>query len=283
MFSVHCNEVGVRRVEFPLCEERICKATVGKRLYFKTRYLLLTNGNEWAVARATSEGTGLFRRVRQVEVVALPGDVEYVEDPRLNVLSASAMAKVASTSSKGTVVVKGAFDHFSFIQVKTSIILAVYDVIPPKPPKLLHLTEKVLESEDIDRPVVAVPRILDLRSLVRPEDKVVMLPCHTSGVEFKQNVLFLDEAPSLPKAKAAAVTLIGCDLSLEIFRFLYGISPIFRNMCPRRRASKDSSGKLCLCLCCRINGDFKREGNCISLPWGTTRRQVEAAIRSFWE
>lgn len=283
MFPIHCNEVGVRRVEFPLCEEEIRKTAPGKLVYFKTCYLLLTDGNEWAVIRIISDGTGLLREVRQVEVVALPRDVEYVEDPSLNVLSASAMARVASKTNKGTVVVKGAFDHISFIQGRASITLFVYDVVPPKPPKLLSLTEKVLESEDIDRPIVVVPRILDLHSLVRPEDNVVMLPCHTSGLELKQEALFLDEAPSLTSSEAAATTLVGCDLSREIFIHLYGVSPTFRNMCPRRWASNSSSGKLCLCLCCRVDNDFKREGNCVSLPWGVTRRQVEAAIKSLWE
>ena len=56
MFPVHCNEVGVRKVEFDLREEEIRKAAVGKLVYWKTRYLLLTNHDEWAVVKVNSEG-----------------------------------------------------------------------------------------------------------------------------------------------------------------------------------------------------------------------------------
>lgn len=283
MFPAHCNEVGIRRVEFPLRNEEIRNEALGKRVYAKTRYLLLTDGEEWAVVGIKSDGTGLLRKVRQADVIALPEDIEYVDSPKLNVLSISAMAQAAAKSNKGMVIVKGAFDHYSFIQGKTSITLTVYDVVPPKPPKLLDLTEKVLMLEDIDRPVIIVPRILDLHSLVGPEDNLVMLPCCTSGVELKQDVLFLDEAPTLSNTEARSVTLVGCDLSRKIFHSLYEVSPIFRNMCPKRMASKNCLGELSLCLCCRIGEDFKREDNCIALPWGVTSKQVEAAIKSLWE
>ncbi len=283
MFPFHCNEVGVQKVEFSLCEDAIRRATLEKQVYAKTRYLVLTNGGEWAVVKLASKGNGLFREVCAVEVIALPEDVEYIEDSSVNVLSASAMAKVASASSKGTVIVKGAFDHISFIQVAAPIRLIVNDVTPPKPPKLLHLVEDVLKFEDIDRPLIVVPKILDLNSLARPEDSVVMLPCRTSGIELKQKALFLDEAPRLSKSEAESVTLLGCDLSREIFLSLYDASPSFRNMCPRKWTSEEGLEELSLSLCCRVDGDFRREGNRIFLPWGVTRRQVEAALKSFWE
>ncbi len=283
MFPAHCNEVGLRKVNFPLRNEEIHNAALGKRVYAKTRYLVLTDGEEWAVVRIESEGKGLFREVRKVDIIALPENVEFIEDKNVNVLSASAMSQAASRRNKATVIVKGAFDHYSFIQDKNAITLTVCDVVPPKPPKLLDLTEKVLGSESIDRPVIIVPRTLDLHGLVGPKDDLVMLPCRTSGVEMKQDVLFLDEAPTLSSQEAKQVTLVGCDLSREIFHSLYGVSTTFRNMCPKRFVSENCPEELSLCLCCRIGDEPKRENNCIALPWGVTSKQVETAIKSLWE
>ena len=286
MFPVHCNEVGVRKVEFDLREEEIRKAAVGKLVYWKTRYLLLTNHDEWAVVKVRSEGSGLFRDVCKIDIIALPKDTEYVENSLLNVLSVSTMAQVASKTSKRAVIVKGAFDHMSFILGETAIVLNVFDVVPPKPSKLVDLTEKALAQESIDRPIILVPKILDLNTLVSSTDNLVMFPCHTSGVNLKlnnQTVLFLDEAPTLSRSESKSVTLVGCDLSRKVFKSQYGVLPKFRNMCPKKWALKDSSDELSLCLCCLEDCDFKREGNLLVLPWGVTSRQVEAAIKSLWE
>ena len=286
MFPVHCNEVGVRKVEFALREEDIRKAAVGKQVYWKTRYLLLTNRDEWAVVKVRSEGSGLFRQVSQIDIIALPKDIEYIENPLLNVLSISTMAQEASKTSKRAVIVKGAFDHVSFIQGETAIVLNVYDVVPPKPSKLVDLTEKALARQNIDRPVILMPKILDVHTLVSSTDSLVMFPCHTSGVNLKPNnqtVLFLDEAPALSRSEAKSVTLVGCDLSRKVFNSQYGVLPKFRNMCPKKWALKESSDELGLCLCCLEDSDFRREGNLLVLPWGVTSKQVEAAIKSLWE
>ena len=285
MFPVHCNEVGVRKVEFDLREEKIREAAVGKLVYWKTRYLLLTNHDEWAVVKVNSEGSGLFRDVSQIDIIALPKDIGYIENPLLNVLSVSTMAQVASKTGKRAVIVKGAFNHVSFIQGETAIVLNVYDVVPPKPSKLIDLTENVLARENIDRPIILIPKILDLHTLVSPTDNLIMLPCRTSGIhlkQIKQPVLFLDEAPTLTRSEARCVTLVGCDLSRKVFLSVYGVLPRFRNMCPKRWASKGNPDELSLCLCCLVDGDFKREGNLIILPWGVTSRQVEEAIKSLW-
>ena len=286
MFPVHCNEVGVRKVEFNLGEEEIRQAAVGKLVYWKTRYLLLTSRDEWAIIKVRSEGSGLFRQVSQIDIIVLPKDIEYVENSLLNVLSVSTMAHVASKTSKRAVIVKGAFDHVSFILGETAIVLNVYDVVPPKPSKLIDLTEKTLARESIDRPIILIPKILDLHTLVSPKDEVVMLPCRTSGVNLKQSnqrVLFLDEAPTLSRSEAKSVTLVGCDLSRKVFTSHYGVLPKFRNICPKKWALKESSDELSLCLCCLEDSDFKREGNLLVLPWGVTSKQVEAAVKSLWD
>ena len=286
MFPVHCNEVGVRKVEFNLGEEEIRQAAVGKLVYWKTRYLLLTSRDEWAIIKVRSEGSGLFRQVSQIDIIVLPKDIEYVENSLLNVLSVSTIAHVASKTSKRAVIVKGAFDHVSFILGETAIVLNVYDVVPPKPSKLIDLTEKTLARESIDRPIILIPKILDLHTLVSPKDEVVMLPCRTSGVNLKQSnqrVLFLDEAPTLSRSEAKSVTLVGCDLSRKVFTSHYGVLPKFRNICPKKWALKESSDELSLCLCCLEDSDFKREGNLLVLPWGVTSKQVEAAVKSLWD
>jgi len=286
VFPVHCNEVGVRKVEFTLDEEEIHQAAVGKLVYWKTRYLLLTSRDEWAIIKVRSEGSGLFRQVSQIDIIVLPKDIEYVENSLLNVLSVSTMTQVASKTSKRAVIVKGAFDHVSFILGETAIILNVYDVVPPKPSKLIDLTEKTLARESIDRPIILIPKILDLHTLVSPKDEVVMLPCRTSGVNLKQSnqrVLFLDEAPTLSRSEAKSVTLVGCDLSRKVFTSHYGVLPKFRNICPKKWALKESSDELSLCLCCLEDSDFKREGNLLVLPWGVTSKQVEAAVKSLWD
>lgn len=286
MFPAHCNEVGVRKVSFDLNEKEIRKAALGKQVYWKSHYLLLSNHDEWAVIKIRTEGSGLFREIAQIDVIALPNDINYVSNSSLNVLSVSTMALAASKTSKRAIIVKGAFDHMSFISGQTAVVLNVYDVVPPTPSKLVDLTEKALARESIDRPVILIPKILDVHTLVTPKDKIVMFPCHTSGVNLKQNnqsVLFLDEAPTLTSSEAKLVTLVGCDLSRKVFRSQYGVLPKFRNMCPKKLALKEGSGELGICLCCLENCDFKREDNLLVLPWGVTSRQVEAAIKSLWE
>ena len=286
MFPAHCNEVGVRKVNFDLNEKEIRKAALGKQVYWKSHYLLLSNHDEWAVIKIRTEGSGLFRDIAQIDVIALPNDIEYVENSSLNVLSVSTMALAASKTSKRAIIVKGAFDHMSFISGQTAVVLNVYDVVPPRPSKLVDLTEKALARESIDRPVILIPKILDVHTLVNPQDKIVMFPCHTSGVNLKQNnqsILFLDEAPTLTSSEAKSVTLVGCDLSRKVFRSHYGVLPKFRNMCPKKWALKEGSDELGICLCCLENCDFKREGNLLVLPWGVTSRQVEAAIKGLWE
>jgi hypothetical protein len=286
VFPVHCNEVGVRKVNFDLTEKEIRKVSIGKQVYWKSHYLLLSNHGEWAVVKIRTEGSGLFRDIAQIDVIALPNDIEYVKNSSLNVLSISTMAQVASKTTKLAVIVEGAFDHMSFISGETTIVLNVYDVVPPKPSKLLDLTEKALARESIDRPIILIPKILDVYTLISPTDKIVMFPCHTSGVNLRQNnqsILFLDESPTLTSTEAKSVTLIGCDLSRKVFRTQYGVLPKSRNMCPKKWALKEGSDELSICLCCLVDCDFKREDNLLVLPWGVTSRQVEAAIKSLWE
>lgn len=96
MFPKHCREVGLKKVSFPLTKKQIIKKSIGKMVYTITNYLILTNGDNWAVTRvAKANGSGLFNRIKKVEIISLPKDTGYIEDSTVDVLNPSAMARIA--------------------------------------------------------------------------------------------------------------------------------------------------------------------------------------------
>jgi hypothetical protein len=277
--------VSLRKVSFSLSEEEIIKRASGKMAYAITNYMILTNGDEWAVMRIEkARGPGLFKRIEKVEVVSLPEDTVYVEDPTVDVLNPSVMVGIAEKEGKETLIVKGKFEHVSFIHNEKSEPLKVFDVVPPNPPKLIELAERALGTGRICKPITIVPDILDLNELAQASvTTFTMFPCYTPGLSSGENALFLDQAPDISSIGVDNITLIGCDLSLRTFISHYGKEPKFIDMCPRKRSSSEEVVNKYLSRCCFIDEEYERRGDIACVSWGAKVSDVEEAILDLFD
>ncbi len=285
MFPKHCNEVSLRKVSFSLSEEEIIKKSSGKKAYAITNYMILTNGDEWAVTRIEkARGSGLFKRIETVEVVSLPQATVYVEDPTVDVLNPSVMAGIAEKEGKETLIVKGKFEHVSFIHNEKSEPLMVFDVVPPNPPKLVELAERALGTGRISKPIMIVPVILNMNKLAQANlTTFTMFPCYTPDLSSGKKALFLDQAPDISSIGVDNITLIGCDLSLRTFISLYGKEPKFIDMCPRKRGASEETANKYLSRCCVINEEYERRGDTACVSWGAKVSDVEEAILDLFD
>jgi len=170
--------------------------------------------------------------------------------------------------------------------------IEILDVIPPEPSKLCDLFS-LLEAEGSGKleGITAVPDLIDLRSIA-PESKLIMFPCRASGLRMEGRVVyFLDEAPGLGE-DGSHVVLVGCNLSLKIFREVYGFRPAFVNMCPKDWIQRDpdvSNGNervrriRRITRCCRVKRGFekivsRRSGRTAVVAWGVSREEFLEAI-----
>lgn len=280
MFPNHCNEVSVKEVAFRLTADEIIRNSLGKKVYAVTNYVILTDGDEWAVTRIEkSRSYSLFKRIEKVEIISLPIDTLYVEDPSVDVLNPSSMAKRSEQEGIETLVVKGKFDHVSFIKEEKCESLIVFEVVPPNPPKLLELAERALSVGRINRPIKLIPAILDLGELAKTKlTSYTMYPCFTSELSSDENVLFLDRAPDISSIGIENITLVGCDLTLLTFSSLYGEEPAFLDMCPKKRAMAKEENVKYLARCCMLDDGYIRTGEIAHVSWGATISHVEEAI-----
>lgn len=283
----HCSEVGFKKVSFPLTKENIIKESVGKVVFFHTNFMVLTNKGQWAVIRIEkSKGSGRFKMVKNVEVISLPENTEFVNDPTIDVNNPSSMMKIAEKAKGETVVVKGQFEHVSFIRNESILPLVVFDFTPPSPPKLLELVEKALDIGRIRKPIKIVPDILDLNELAKASDKpFVMFPCHIGDSNCGKKVLFLEEAPDISSIGVDNIALIGCDTSLLIFKSLYGKKPQFVNICPLQRRGRvlNRKGIKCITRCDKISEGHIRIGDTAYVSFDPKIYEVEDALLDLFD
>ena len=136
MIPRHCREVSIRKVSFPITRENILKAAAGKSAYVNTNYMLINNGDEWAIVKVLKAGgEGVFQKIQKLDIVTMPGDTAYVEKPEADVQDVSLMVKMAEDSGKDALVVKGKFEHVSFVYQEKAVPLVLFDVVPPDPPQ----------------------------------------------------------------------------------------------------------------------------------------------------
>ena len=90
------------------------------------------------------------------------------------------MARLSERAGKKAVIVKGKFEHISFVYDEKPMPLMILEVVPPHTPKLTDLVEKALDTGRINKPIKAVPFILDLaKSAEASDNQIVMFPCLT--------------------------------------------------------------------------------------------------------
>lgn len=275
---MHCKDVSVREVDFPLTEENISRMLGSWKAYTRTEDMVLINGSDHATVRVEKEkGTGLFRPVVSFEIVSLPENTDFLDDPSLDVLNVPAMARIQAEHPGRAVVVKGMFDHMSFVFGLEPVKLRVIDSIPPAPSKLSVLVQKALDSGFVEHPIIQECVDVDMAILAKDvKSGSIMFPCAVSGLKSSLPVSYLDSAPKLDKD----VTLVGCHLSKRIFESLYGFEPKFINTCPADYAVND--GVKTITKCCKVKNGYRMEGNLASVPWGATIPEVADALNALF-
>lgn len=259
--------------------EALATHLASREVYRRTNVVILHGPDrQYAVAAVQRVGSdSLFTQVEKVEILALPADCVLIEDPRTDPANRSALAQAAIRHGVGpeqTAIVIGMFDHVNIIHRPDPLRLRVIEVVPPQPPKLLHMVEHVLSYADLP-PILVDPVTIDLRELaatVTPE--AYLVPCRSGGLDaLGAPVYFLDERPK----QRENWTLLGCERSLQFHRHYYGDEPPRVEMCPRKLTAPDD--RLTLLKCCLLEYDIERDGKRMIVPWGADLPMVERALR----
>ncbi len=250
-----------------------------REVYRRTDIIILhSSQNEYAVVavqRATSDT--LFSVIEKLEVLALPSDCIFLENPDTDPANRSALAKLAvehGVTPDQTAIVQGSFDHINIIHRPNPFILRVVEVVPPSPPKLFHLAEHVLSYADL--PAVILESVtIDLLSLSQGVTAdAFLVPCRSGGLDqLSAPVHFLDERPK----QRENWTLIGCERSLQFHQHYYGDIPPRIEMCPQKLV-KDN-GKATLIKCCLLEFDIEQKGSIMQVPWGSDLAMIEKALK----
>ena len=274
---MHCKDVSMRDVDFDIDEDSIARLMDGWTAYVRTEFLVLHHGDQYAVLELHKEqGKDLFRILESYDIVSLPEDTVYHEDPELDVLNTPALARVQSMYPGKCVVVRGMFSHINFIKDLRPERLMVVDNVPPSPSKLGVLVDMALASGYVDHPIVKEDRIIDMADKVpEVETEAVMFPCRVSHLKADKPFFFLDDAPVVDKE----VTLIGCHLSKRIYTSLYGSDVSFINVCPADFVDLDVKT---IVKCCKVKNGHELDGNVVRVPWGATVPEVVDAINDLF-
>jgi hypothetical protein len=282
MFPSHSKEVSVKTVDFELTEDNIKRFLKGKKAYIRTRYYVFNSGCEWAVALIVrKQSNDILQEIASIHILSLPKDTAFVQDPELDVLSASSMGAIRQSAGTKCVIVKGKAEHISFFIEERPYELTIFDVLPPAPSKLVGLVRTSLETDLQDRYVRFKVLDVDLNSLSKKsESGITMFPCRASGLVSGKRVLYLDETPELTSDELDQVTLVGCSLSARIFKAVYGIEPRMINMCPHDMAQEMGVKGPVLIKCCKVKEGFEKKGDVGIVPWGARTAEVTSALKA---
>ena len=270
-----CREVSVQDVIIPLTEAAIRDYLLGKESYRRTDFIVLRNGDDLAItAVRRADPPALFSPITAVTVLALPHETAWVEEPDADVMNATHLARAARRGRRRAAVVKGLYEHVNFTLDVRAMPLRVFDVVPPAPAKLSVMVQKVLDYADLPA-IDAREETFDLHRLL-PERAVsgILTPCRVPGFELSVPARSLDQRPQ----GVDADLLLGCARSLEIYRHFYDRDPDWVTICPRDLAPRD--GTPTILKCCQFEYDFELDGARLTVPWGSTLRQVEAGLEA---
>ncbi len=275
------RRVSVQRVSIPLDEPSIRRYLLGREAYRRTDYIVLRGAAGEAVARIEKACTEpLFSPITAVEVLALPDTCIWVEDPEVDTGNPSAMAAKARSlglDAQATLIVEGLYSHVNFLHHPDPLVIRVFEVVPPRPPKLLALAQKVLSYATDLPPIVLEPELVDLAAMARDHPAhAYLFPCRASGLVGPGPTYYLDERP--PRQDWL---LIGCERSRQIHRHFYGDEPPGIEMCPR--CLVQLGGRSTLLKCCLLETEIDVEDHAVVVPWGATLQQVEQGLRALVE
>ncbi len=282
MFPSHCKEVSVHSVQFELTEEAIRSHLKGSRAYIRTRYVILNRGDTWAVVEIRKDAmNGVLLPVSSVKIVSLPGETSFVDEPSLDVLSASEMGRLRESVGTPCIIVRGKSEHISFFVDQEPFSLTIFDVVPPSPTKLVGLVEEALRSILQDYYVRYDVIEEDLNRLEGlSEARSVLFPCRASGLDHKGKIGYMDDPPGLSPEQIEEVAVVGCSLSARIFKAVYGSEGRLVNMCPVDLLDKVKVDGPVLTKCCKVKDGFEIEGKVAIVPWGARVSDVSAALEA---
>ncbi len=276
--------VSVCQVAVALDGAELRRHFLGREAYRRTRFLVVrTESGATALLRVGKESDEpLFSPIVDVEMLAGLADCAYVVEPQADTAVPSTLARVATERAPGTraVVVEGRYRHVSFIVNPAPLRVAVQEVVPPEPAKLLDQVQRLLAVAEDLPPMLAMPDTITFPELAaRAPATSYLLPCNGSGVALAgAGTAYLDQRP--PREPW---TLLGCARSREIHEWFYGAVPSYVDICPRGR---DHPAGPVLTKCCLLEERVVQEGGRVIVPWGASLNQVGEALRilaRFWE
>jgi hypothetical protein len=272
------REVAVARVDFPLVPDRLRAHFLGREAYRHTRYIVVNGQDGIALLEvAKASKAPLFSPVISVEVLAGPAESAELTSPETDVGVPTQLCREALAHAAGArcVIVKGRYEHVSFILDPDPIRLRIVEVAPPEPPKLLDQARRVLEVAEELPPIQLQPEIVDIVELARrrPAQRY-LYPCRGSGAApAGAEVFYLDERPARREW-----VLVGCERSREIHRHFYGDEPPSLEMCPHELVTPGTGPVLT--KCCQLEDRIERDGPVVRVPWGATLAEVRAGIQA---
>jgi hypothetical protein len=272
--------LSVQDVDIPLIPSRIETLLRGRDIYRRTTFIILRNGPQAALAAVRPEHPGeLFSPVAEVRVLSGPATTLWINEPSADVGNASSLAATALAHRRDGIlayVVQGRFEHVNFIWEPAPLTVAVTEVIPPYPPKLLAMAEQVIAFDEDLPPITLALDAVDVQELMAatPAPRY-LLPCRGSGVATSQEVSFLDCHPPYH----ADWVLIGCDRSRQFHQHFYGAEPRRVDLCPRARTASVPGGPV-LTKCCLLERGVQVDGTTAVVPWGANLDEVRTALRA---
>ena len=253
---------------------------LARRVYRRTEFLVAECGGERSVVRIVREpGDAILVPVADVEIVASPSEVAFVDSPQTDTGNATQLAAAATASGvrARVYVVQGLFQHVNFIVSPNPIAVDVIEVVPPEPPKLVEMARAMVGVDEDLPPLDLRFAPIDLRELIDQNPAPVhMLPCRSGGLPMTDAIAFLDEGPELRDG----TLLVGCERSRQIHAAMYGQEPAERvDFCPRVRTDPHAAA-LTLIKCCLRERGIERVGpRQVLVPWGATLDEVRAGLR----
>ena len=249
----------------------------GREAYRRTRYIVTRHGAEVVVIAVTkADDAPLFSPIVDAVPLASPSETAFVEDPEVDVGVPTQLAAAAGRLAPGArcVVVKGRYEHVSFILDPRPLRVRVVEIVPPEPAKLLDQARRVLDVADDLPPIELVPALFDIGELARstPASHYVF-PCRSSGIHVgAADIAFLDERP--PRGDWV---LVGPERSVEIHRWFYGDDPeAVVDICPRD-LSRDLEGPI-LTKCSLLEETIEKDGDHVVVPWGASLAHVHDGL-----
>lgn len=282
-FPDRYREVSVVDVDVRLDLDALRALLTSRPVYRRTRYLVARHGDAIALVEVRTVATpALFHDVADVSLLSGPDETTYLHRPDLDTgVPSELVTAAADAPGARCVVVEGRYGHVSFVLDPTPVRLHVLDVAPPWPAKLVDQVERVLQTAE-DLPAVrALPRVVELSSLLPAAPRGhYLLQCRGGGMDVPgASVSYLDEVP--PREDW---TLLGCARSRAIHDFLYDGPVPQIDTCPRTLAHDVDipAGEVLLIKCCLLEEHIESERQTVVVPWGSTfgqlRQGLEAAV-----